>query len=367
MAQIQFRDDDTNLWIFQFGRGLDGEKTISSNTTEANVNNSINLSAGSKTTSALSNFSSYAGRIVKIVQSRGTNAGVYHYNYIESIDGSNIATLKYASPHAYADDAGTNQAQCILMREYTTVTVNNGITWTCQAWDQNIGGELPFFAFDTSVVGTITGSGRGFLGGAGRTAVDGPAYTGEGSGAASALGVANPDGNGGGMSNILSAGGGNATTTNKADGAFGSADFNQYLTLMGMGGGGAGAASSYGGTAGGNGGAVITIISRKLTVTGHIYSNGSNGVACASNQRAGAGGAGGCILMKTLIGNIGSGIITATGGLAGTGSSNNQNTDGSTGRIHIDYGVTYTGTTNPSIDYSQQKSFIPRAPISFFL
>jgi len=88
------------------------------------------------------------------------------------------------------------------------------------------------------------------------------------------------------------------------------------------------------------------IFASDIIVSGTINLDGGDSGNAYWN---GGGGAGGSCLLKCITATLGSGLITAPGGLA-VSLGTNRGGVGSVGRIHIDYSKSFTGTTNPTID-----------------
>lgn len=296
MGQTQFRSDDTVKWWGGFGRGIDGDLTISSNTIFSQVHNSLTISSGNtQTTTSMGNFSSYAGRYVLLYQTRGSGSGNWELNQIESIDGSDLITFKDPVKNTY-NDSGNDQSQCILMREYENVTVNSGVTWSAPAWNGNFGGIIVFFAKKkVTVNGTINVSGKGFRGGAYDTSLGGwGGYGGEGMvGYSGRGGWTGSSGNG-----ALPSGGGWGNSSNYGTGASGA----QYYTGGGGGGGNDGNGGDEGGAAGGGG--------------GNYWGGGGGGVGNDSSSPSSPAGDGGS-------------SVSYGGGNGGSGTQANGSNSGS--------------------------------------
>jgi len=118
-----------------FGDGRDGDLVISSNTTDSPIDSSCSGTADSNSLSAF-NASFATGQKIMIHQSRGTDAGVWEINEIESYNEGTIIT-KDPLEHTYTD-SGASQAQVIVLKQYHNVTINSGVTWTAKAWDGNV-------------------------------------------------------------------------------------------------------------------------------------------------------------------------------------------------------------------------------------
>lgn len=331
-----------------FGMGVDGDLVISVDTTDAPIDSSATVAQGSNNLTA-TNASFAPGQYILVIQMKGTNAGKWMKTKILSYAAGTI-TMEDPANVAYDSTTGVNKAQVLVLKQYSSVTINASRTWTAKAWNGTTGGILAFLCSGTcTVTGTITAVAKGFRGGAAGQGGDGTAFSGEGSGADSTLQANNPAGNGGGSKGVSSAGGGNASTMTSSDSTEGTLDGNAALTTMVMGGGGGGGQSGGSdNTDGAPGGGIILPWARTLTVTGNILANGETAATSPTN-RSGSGGAGGSILIKAQTASLGTAIITAIGGFKGGGAFSN-NTDGSAGRIHMDYLTSFTGTTSPTID-----------------
>jgi len=361
-----------------FGDGSDGALTISADTTQAPTDSACTGTADSYSLSA-TNVAFATGQKILIHQTQGTNAGQWERREIASYTAGTI-TLTEKLSNTY-----TTGAQVIVLLEYTNVTVNSGKTWTAKAWNGTVGGILCFLASGTITNnGTIrsngsaatngTGGTGGFRGGNSVTGDGSVGYQGESSaGVASQSTSANGAGGGGGEKDVGShgAGGGGgghiagavagSSTGTSAGGAAGGTAGNAGLTVMvfGAGGGGTPGGTYYGG--GGAGGGAIFIGAVTLTNAGAITCNGGDGLDAAGNDPGGGGGgAGGSILLKVQTATLGTGLITATGGIGGAAQSSfgAAGGDGADGRIHIDYYTSYTGTTDPAIDYTQDNTLL---------
>lgn len=365
-----------------FGDGSDGALTISSNTTEAPIDSACTGTAGTQTLSA-TNASFTQGQIILIHQTQGTSAGQWERN---TIQGYTAGTITLGTPLIGTYTSG---AQVRVLKQYSAVTVNSGITYTTKAWNGTVGGIIGWLCSGTTTIAgnvvadglsagfsLITGSGYtaasnggGFRGGSFFSG-GAPGYGTQGE---SQVGVgttsSNANGNGGGAGyrasdptqggaggGSLGTKGGNGTngdgTTSYAGNTAGSTDLTSLL-FGGGGGGGSKVHDVYAGP-GGNGGGIVFVTTTTLTVSGSITSNGGNG---SNNGASGAGmsgaGSGGSILLKAQTATLGSGIITANGGTTQYPSGN-----GGAGRIHLDYLTSYTGTTTPTLDATQDNSLV---------
>lgn len=379
MGQTQFRSDDTVKWWLGFGDGSDGDYSSAGNATDAPVDSSCSGTAGSTSLSA-TNASFAAGKPVLIHQTRGTGAGNWELNQIDSYTAGTI-TLKKVLQNTYTD-SGASQAQVIQLKQYNNFTQNSGHTLTAKAWDGNVGGIVAFLAKGTvTITGTITSSGKGFTGGSlganSQVAGDrGNGYPGDGTNGNSANGNGGGGGNpgtygqsssggGGGGGNGANGTAGSNTTSSPsvAGGAAGLAYGTSGLTVMSFGGGGAsGGGINYGSGNpgdGGTGGGIILIISKEISVSGTIVTNGTGGTNGVDYTGGGGGGAAGSILLKAKIATLGTTKITATGGSGGAKAHDAGNGGaGAVGRIHLDYSGSYTGTTTPTLDYTLDTTIV---------
>lgn len=360
-----------------FGDGSDSSLTVSVNTTDTPIDSACSGTAGAVSLSA-TNASFAAGQKILIHYSRGALAGLKEVNEIQSYIAGTI-TLVNPLENTYSS-TGSDRSQVMVLKEYTNVTVNSGITWTAKAWDGTVGGILAFLASGTFTNnGTITATGKALQGAQAQTTAGGTGYQGEGPAVVNTLTlstVTGPGGGGGGGSSTTRAagggGGGNSSVGSAGDtggsgataGAGGLTTGSADLTTAGFGGGGGSGGSSSVGSGhstgtGGNGGGFIFISAATFTNTGSIVANGNaGGNPTRDGLGAGGGGAGGSILIKTQSATLGTGLITATAGAGGTGTGFGPiyGGAGAPGRIHIDYSTSYTGTTNPTIDYTEDSS-----------
>lgn len=342
-----------------FGTGADGALTISTNTTDAPIDSACTGTLGSTTLSA-TNASFVANQVILIHQTRGTSVGTWQKTKITNYVAGTITT---EDPLSITYTTG---AQVLVLKQYTSVTVNSGITWTAKAWDGTVGGILAFLCSGAvTVTGSIVATGKGFLNKATGSYQD-TTFQGEGTaGAGSSVATANGNGGGGGLGGANQGnGGGGGHAAAGSDGSGGSTTNgtggtsvgNASLTSLNFGGaGGTGGfkdTSSGTHTRSGNGGGIVFIISSTLTVdntTGSIVASGSNGENEVTNHNCDGGGAGGSILIKAGSATLNTSRVTAAGGTGGTGA-NGSGGAGSVGRIHVDYSTAVTGTTSPTLD-----------------
>ena len=374
MAQRQWRSDDTDNWAHGFGSEALGAGVISSSATASPVNTTATGTAGTRAVTAGSTALAN-GDIVIITQSIGT--GMWELNVVESGGGTTSLTMAYDLMNTY-----TSGAQIVKFYEYSSLTINSGVTWTAPAWNGSVGGILPLMATGTvTITGSISANSR-IPGGA---AVSGDSYgwdgrgwgdpqdqstTTDGSGGGAGIrhlaGVYNPSAGGGG-GNATAGATSTAKTNPGSAGSGGQAAGNSSLTLLGLpGGGGSGGGKSGGGTsgAGGYGGGIIVIIASNIVITGSIVANGANGGApsCTSDAcgDGGGGGAGGSVLLKCQTATLGTNKITCSYGSGNTSGSHSNGGNGAWGRIHMDYSGSYSGSTSsPAINVTNDTTIVP--------
>jgi hypothetical protein len=354
----------------RYGDGRDGALVIAVNTTDSPTDASCSGSTGSTVLAVSSTHGFSTGQVVLIHQSRGTGAGNWELNVVNSVAGGSL-TLKYPLANTYTD-SGASQAQVLVLRQFTSVSVDAGVTWTAKAWDGDRGGILAFLARDTvSISGTISANGRGYRGGPGQSppqGQQGEGINGVGANTPSANGNA---GGGGGSDNGNNAGGGgggghgsgggngeqgrhNWPASPGGDGG-GTAGTPSLVSMVFGGGGGAGAGGPGGGTGntGGNGGGIVFIQGKNVVIApgGNVTARGNNGINGAMNQRgASGGGAGGAVMIRARNATLGNLAINATGGAGGAGAYYaGAGGAGGVGRIHLAYGGNYSGSTDPSM------------------
>lgn len=365
----QFRSDDTSIWTEQFGTGSNGAFTISTNVTQSPTDSACTGSSGATSLTATNvNFAS--GQNILIHQTVGSGAGNYELNFILSYTAGTITT-KYPLQNTYALGA-----QVINMGNFTDVTVNNGVTFTAKQYNGSVGGIIGWIANGTTTInGLLEATTDGFAGG---TTDSGNGFQGNSStGTGSALTAANgAGGGGGGVGNGGAAGSGggggngtggaNGTAGSRIAGVGGSTDGNAGLTdfNLGAGGGNGGFREGQAGSpgAGGRGAGGIFIISRNLVIgTGAVACHGTSGSVKtgAGSHGCGGGGAGGSIIFKSITATLGSNLVQANGGAGGVFDVNNQGGTGGSGRIHLDFAGSFTGTTTPTLDSRQDSSFFP--------
>lgn len=372
MAQTQFRSDDSEAWAEKYGTGADGNKTISADTTDNAPNSTLTGTVGG-TSATIGSFTGFAdGDLVLIHQSRGTGAGQWELNKIASHSGTAL-TMRSNLKNTYASGA-----QIIKLLQYDVVTVDSTKNWAPPGWDGSKGGIIPVLAKtsitvngtihakgnDSITSNSINAAGGGFRGGGGATntqATQGEGESGVGGGSQAANGL----GGGGGKQGSGNGSGGSANHT-----------VANLVTKFLFGGGGGGHNANTGQPAarnGANGGGIILLISPAITITGALSVRGGKGLVSTSGQGPAGSGGGGCILIKGDNVVLGSSLVLATGqnadtqtlfgdpGGAGGGSTaggvGSANLGGS-GRIHVDYGSSLSGTTSPTLDSTQDSTLV---------
>lgn len=394
----QFRSDDTSAWGEKFGTGKDGSITVSSNATfqvasspfgtNANAFGTFSGTSGNSSGSVTDAYGfwtdyTFVNDYVLIHQTYGSGAGNWELNVvtggIPAGAGSSTLTLKYPLQNTYSTGC-----QIIKCPQFTNFTLNNGVSLSPSVWDNTKFGIMAFFVNGTATInGSLSSFARGFLGGVSdyyngyqgdsSTSLNNQAIvTRNGAGGGGGYyGNGRKAGGGGGGGNGTAGGAGQPGDSGSAEG--GSTDGNAGLTLFTFGGGGGsgGWRSSSGVTvgSGGKGGGGIFIFARNLVVNGSIVASGETGGIRSSGSATsgqGGGGAGGSILIKSEVATLGSSLVTANGGAGGYQGINNDGGPGGEGRIHIDYALSYTGTTSPTID-ARQDSTLGSAGGSFLL
>lgn len=343
-----------------FGDGRNGDLVVSSNITDAPVDSTLSIPAGTRTGVVSASLSISAGDIAFLWQTRGSGSGNWELAKVESYSGTTII-FESNIVNSYSI-AGTDKAQIIIVKQYRSINVNSGFTLTAKAWNGTVGGAIVYLsASDFICPGTISGLGKGFRGGVAGQGGDGRAFCGEGSGQESTQNDGDPSGNGGGFNNVSSAGGGHFTTKQSTENGipvnvFGTEVGISNLTTIFMGGAGGGASSGGSGNgAGANSGAILFVTASNIVVSGLINCSGDDAPAVSGGNRAGSGGAGSSIFLRGITANIGTNLLRVSAGLLGTGGSSSNNTDGSVGRIRVE-ACSITGTVDNAAYGSYSKS-----------
>lgn len=367
MAQRQFRSDDTDKWVYGFGNGSDGNGSINSST-DAPIDSACSGTSGTTSLSA-TNGSFAAGQLILIHQTRGTGAGGWELNKIDSYSAGTITT-KHNLTMTYTS-SGASCAQVIVMKQYNDVTINSGVTYTAKAWNGTVGGITVLLAKGTvTITGSINASSCGFRGGSAINSNSSASWTGESYGQGSVQQNGASYSGGGGCVQQGGGGGGHAGGGQAGQGGGGSACGNAELTSLVFGGGGGGSAGDWSSPpnqgSGGSSGGIIIIIASSIVISGSIINSGGNG---SMSRRGCGGGSGGATLLKCKTATLGSNLITAYAGAKGgqTDDSSQPGGDGSVGRIHLDYKTSYTGTTSPTLDVTQDATLDYPASSNFFM
>jgi hypothetical protein len=330
-----------------FGNGSDGPITFSTSTqfnppVDAVVDSGT--SGGSTLTVSSPSGIFQPGQQILIHQTRGSSAGVWELNSVQSYALGNITTNAPLA-NTYAS-SGANRAQVLVVPQYSNVTVSASVTVSAKPWNGAVGGVLAFFANGTLTVnGNISGDGAGYAGGTSATSDN--VTTGEGTVGPGVNNQRTANGNGGGAAQSgfgSSGGGGNGTAGITGTwGSGGNTVGTPDLTTADFGGGGGAAGRSQGSGVGGAGGGFTFMSFATGTMAGAITSNGNPGQSfVGGDTSAGSGGAGGSILLRTQTANFGSSSIDATGGAGGTAAVTNGNAGG-VGRIRVEYCTSISG------------------------
>ena len=361
-----------------FGDGADG--AYSSATIPTMKYKTCSGTATSTTLTADTDASPFeVGDILLLHQTRGTGVGQWEINLVLSV-GSDQYTLQEALQYTYTD-SGASQAQAVVIPRYTDMTVQSG-TWTLAAWGGDTGGILPLAANGTTTVtGTMTAKGKGYVKGVGGQALGLDAYCGEGtSGASARQNTANGSGggggnNGGGGGGVGSGGGGghsasggSGVTGGTGGGTSGSADL---ITMTFGGAGGAGGGGTGGaGKNGGDGGGIIALFAKNIVVTGSALGGGNDGVNGVKLNGdyldPGGGGGGGSFLLQCQTATLGATLVTALKGNKGTYPARDAG-DGAAGRIAVHHSGAVTGTTSPTFTDVEDSSLVEAAAGGAFL
>lgn len=380
-----------------FGDGGDGALVISTNIAGTPIDATASGTAGALTLTT-TNPLFITGQIILIHQTQGSGAGQWEIN---EIAGYIAGTITLTDPLA---NGYSGKAQVLVLREYTDVTVDPGVTWTAKAWNGTTGGILAFLANGTVTInGTISAKGSngtvlnavnqyyanpldggGFRGGRGHRgpgsdnwhAYQGEGYPGPGienylaNGNGGGHGRHNPDqghaGGGGGGGGTAGANGVNSRTGGGSSFGYGGsvAGTADLATMLFGGGGGGGSTNySYAAGSGGNGGGIIFIQGSIISMgsSGSINANGGNG---GGANGSGGGGAGGSVLLRTEIASLGTGNITTNVGSGGSGGEA-PGGQGGTGRIRIEYCDSISGgTISPPASEQQISCAPPPTPTS---
>lgn len=355
------------MQFIDYGDGRNGSVSAASGV----VNSYATCLGTSGSPTVTTSLSVSAGDLIMLHQSRGSGVGNWEL----------VKVLTPGTGEFTADRNLTNSyvsgAQAVLIPQYTSGVCSN--TLSASSWNGSVGGILAVhvngaatFSGALNVPGASGGlgtSGSGATGGGfrgGDADINNPANTGEGNIGASVTNQFTANGSGGGGAKDNGSGppfhgggggGGHATSGstggtngNGVGGVGGGTSGNADLTTMTFGGGGGGGTEQSGTVAGGaSGGGIVAITAVTIAITGSVNLNGGNG----TNDEGGAGAGGSCLIKGNRI-SLGTNLVTATGGSASVlGGA------GGAGRIHVDYGITPTGTTNPTFTSAKDTKLNP--------
>jgi hypothetical protein len=348
------------------GNGQDGDYTVVANETlyTDNVRAALisSANAGQNTISLTSTNGFVVGQEILLMQMAGW--GYYEFARISSIS-SNTLILDQPLKWNY-DTVGNRRAQVLQVLHFNSLTIQNGGVVRAHDWDNQSGGIVILRVANTLTIengGSISVYALGFRGGL-PVNPNNQGYNGEsqnGSGGP----ARNPNEGGGGAGGNWGTGAGGGYGTPGENGqsggspgfggnVYGVANLSQIFLGAG---GGAGSYNNNSGR-GGNGGGIIMLFSRQLNVSGAINANGEQAPMYAPGTShladvPGGSGAGGSILVVAESVNIGNNLISAIGGPRQQPPGQNTGGAGGNGRIHIEYGVSLVGSTNPIADTYQ--------------
>jgi len=325
------------------------------------------------------------GDMALLIQMTGVSAGQYETATIASA-GTGWVSLSTPLRGTYST-SGNSVAQIIRIPQFTNVTVQSQGTVSAHSWSGVTGGVVAFAVRDQLTVqagGAVSAFAIGFNGGR-ETAWSqpdaGPAYQGASyTGASQQLTRAPNAGGGGGGQNAGGGGGGYGTPgqdgaydySGSTPGLAGSGYGVASLSTMFMGSGGGGSGHVYESAAqGGKGGGIALIVARTTSISGPVSVGGQGGwqgsyggdypapTAPSGSTRNGGGGAGGSIRLVLGNGSLGTGVVTALGGLGGTSTDGGgRGGNGGTGRIRVDYCEAFSGSTSPAASSQRMDCYI---------
>ena len=248
--------------------------------------------------------------IINLMGTSGANSDVGEYE-ARTLSSVSSTTLTFASALTNGYDGTTQKIMVQRVPNYTSVTVNTGVTLTANDFDGTAGGIIFFRA-----TGTVTLSGTGII------STDGLGYDGgSASGSATGTGGQSYEGNGtstgGSNGNGVATGGGTSPGTAGTRGGGGGGGLSS-CTICG-GGGGAGGGYGGGGGGGGGGDQDAGIVAGGSGGDTGVGAGGGGGAASGSS--AGSGGAGG---NAGSAGANGTGTSPGTGGAAGSDTTTGQ-------------------------------------------
>lgn len=357
-----------------FGNGKDG--TIPASGGYNGSRSPCSGSSGSKTLTKNAGAGFTSGDIVIIHQTRGTGAGAWEFNQVDTDSGSTMS-LVYNLSNTYTN-SGNSVAQVMEVKEWVGGNVTG--TYSATGWDNSSGGIIPILSTGKiTVTGSITAAGAGFVGtNGGNPGGDVPGFQGEsisGAGGTQSQSANGSGGGGGGSGNTGGGGGGgghdgagangtgNGGVGTGGSGTIGSAD----LTTMQFGGAGGSGGKHSGNPShvigrGGYGGGIVLIFAREIDCSsGSITAAGENGVNAipvsggdvTQGVGGGGGGAGGSVFLKAQKLTIGTDKVSALYGTGGTGRNDTSSVTcnggiGGHGRIRLEACDIVGSTGNPT-------------------
>lgn len=368
-----------------FGRGKDGDVNFASTATLSVPRIGVTSVSGRVITTAGDPTSSFS--VGDLIHLWDTLAGKYQYNLVESLTSTTL-TVVYPLLYSYA-----SYGQISKVFEYRAVTTNSSITLTVPVFNYVNGGIFPLVAQKSITLGsgaTISAvglngdpggafaQGTGFWGGPGVYAGATLGHQGGGTGGyGTNAQSANGTGGGGGQSGSGygqqgGGGGGHAASgspgtsiDNGTPGAGGGTDGDVALTELHMGGGGGGGMHTNGGDQypgnGAGGGGVVILISELVDISaGYVLVSG--GAGQTHGYAGGGGGAGGSVLIQAGSAILGTNRALSSGGSGGVGgAAGGDGGDGAVGRIHVDYRLSLSGTTTPTLNSAQDVTLFETA------
>lgn len=362
----------------KFGNGKNGDPSAASGV--INTYATMTATAGSQTVTT--NLSVDVGDVILLIQCQGTGAGNWELVTVKTT-GSGQFTSGENLVYSF-----TTGAQAVKVPQYLGGTISNNLA--CNAWGGSTGGIVVLMskgslsltgnivvdgadAYDNNYANrTRRPSGGGFRGGkvdienddGGGTGQQGESYNRDGlyiKSTANDGGGSGADFNDPGAENW--AGGGGAYGTNggassnagehQADGGTSYGTIDLTSIFFGSAGGGNTGNTAGGKNTGGNGAGIVMIFAKHFDCSaGYILCRGGLGKQSGSTNKPGGSGAGGSVLIVCQTAVLGTNRILATGGAAQTADSVTGGAGGD-GRIRVNYLISVSGTTNPTLSSAQ--------------
>jgi subtilisin-like proprotein convertase family protein len=402
LTQIHYRwrnDNGGESGGLNLGTGADGSVTLS---TSANINtdvlgslrstypDGISTTVTSNPTGTSISVTSTTGFAANdeiiLINLRGTSGdtadvGNYEFLEIDSVSNGTTLNLKSSIQKSYGGTSFSNQSVIVQrVPQWTNVFINNGGTLTANDWDGTDGGLVVFRATGTVTVdsgGSINVNALGYRLGSGVPGDDNYGFQAESyTGTGSATPTNNAGGGGGGdLTNVGGdvcgqGGGGGGYGSAGTDGGYGSycigslpqnnagatygvADLSKIYLGSGGGGGASDENSSVNSGDGARGAGAVMIFADSITVNGNLTANGADAPTSPSegDNGMGGGGSGGSIYLAASSANLGTNLVTATGGAGGPNTVDptwiGEGGDGGDGRIRVE-ADTINGTTSPA-------------------